>query len=1018
MQNKYIARDRCILLLLLFIFSIGTYSLFGNIKNINFLELANYQHRIKGLVTDSNGIPIPGVNIEIKGTSYGTFTDKEGFFYVNAAPIDVLIISYIGFKPLEVVVGNSEELSLVLEEDVTNLEAVTVNAGYYTVSERARTGSIAKVTSKEIELQPIVSPLEALQGRMAGVQIDQFSGMPGAAPKIRIRGTNSLRNEGNYPLYIVDGVPINSEPLDDFTLVGGHSNLIDPGIGIDPLSTLNLSDIQSIEVLKDADATAIYGSRGANGVVLITTKKAGEHEQKTQVQARWYSGIGKVERREKLLNSEQYIAFRKAYLENTGFDEDNPLYQNYAKDLINWDNSRYKDWQDELIGGTAEFSNLNISASGGNGNTSFRLTGGYSDQGTVFPVDINYKKLTIGLKINHTSENKKWNLQFSGNYGNDKTRSTPTADIMSAIYSSPIAPKLYNEDGSLHWEGWEKIGNSSIYNPLRSKHKMTTANTNTLIANLTLSYKIWKGLAFKTSMGYTANNREAISKLSLLYYNPSQRGVRNNLTATSIDHAKRNSWIAEPQLTYTTNLFQGTLDVLIGSTFQSNENTSSSVYGRGFVDESLSGDISAADFRLGLGGRIEEYRYQAVFGRIGYNWQQKYYLNLTGRRDGSSRFGPGKRFSNFGAIGAAWIFTEEPLFKDNSWLSFGKFRGSYGITGSDQIGDYQYIDSYQATIAPGGLYPTQLYNDNFAWEKNKKLEAALELGFLQDRTHLSLSWYRNRSSNQLVGYTLPLMTGFSSVQSNLPAMVQNTGWEVEFSATPLTNKDFRWDIFFNLSIPKNKLLVFPNIELTPYANQYRVGEPLNIAFLYDYIGKNESGQFQFTDVDENGRIDATDRIIVQNRSTKYFGGLRNSLSYKQWKLDVQLDFVKRQAPRPSSLFYSTPASTTRNYALEQYQMWEDGELNPDGSDTSNYKYYIGSQYNTVDGSYLRVKNVSLVYSMPESWIQPLGISGWNVFFTAQNLLTLTSYPGLNVESGGVATLPSLRMLSTGLQLTF
>src|SRR5690606_20393182 len=207
----------------------------------------------------------------------------------------------------------------------------------------------------------------------------------------------------------------------------------------------------------------------------------------------------------------------------------------------------------------------------------FRLTGGYSDQGTVFPIYTNYKKLTVGVKINHTSENKKWNLRSSGNYRNDKTRSTPTAHIMNAIYSPPIAPKLYNEDGNLHWEEWEEMGSSSVYNPLRSKHKMTAANTKTLIANLSLSYKIWKGLTFKTSMGYTENNREAISKLSLLYYNPSQRGVRNNLTASSIDHAKRNSWIVEPQLTYTTSLLQGTLDVLIGSTFQSNENISSNV---------------------------------------------------------------------------------------------------------------------------------------------------------------------------------------------------------------------------------------------------------------------------------------------------------------------------------------------------------------------------------------------------------------------------------------------------------
>src|SRR5690606_23647975 len=205
-------------------FSIGSYSLFGNNKSVNFYELASYQHRVKGTVTDSNGVPITGATVTIKGTSIGTFTNEEGVFFVNASPSDVFIITYIGFKPFEIQVGNSDDLSIVLQEDVTNLDAVTVNAGYYTVKERERTGSIAKVTSEDIELQPIVSPLEALQGRMAGVQIEQLSGMPGAAPKIRIRGTNSLRDEGNYPLYIVDGVPISSEPLDDFVLLGGHSN--------------------------------------------------------------------------------------------------------------------------------------------------------------------------------------------------------------------------------------------------------------------------------------------------------------------------------------------------------------------------------------------------------------------------------------------------------------------------------------------------------------------------------------------------------------------------------------------------------------------------------------------------------------------------------------------------------------------------------------------------------------------------------------------------------------------------
>src|SRR5690606_18120964 len=294
-------------------FSIGSYSLFGNNKSVNFYELASYQHRVKGTVTDSNGVPITGATVTIKDTSIGTFTNEEGVFFVNASPPDVLVITYIGFKPFEIHVGNSSELSLVLQEDVTNLDAVTVNAGYYTVKERERTGSISRVSGEEIELQPIVSPLETLYGRMPGVEISQQDGMPGSAPIIRIRGQNSLRENGNYPLYIIDGVPVNSEPIE--TSMGVSVGNLFPG-NMDPLSTLNFANIESIEVLKDADATAIYGSRGANGVVLITTRKGEMFNQELLLSARWYSGVGQVGRKLRLLNTEQYITLRDAAIAN------------------------------------------------------------------------------------------------------------------------------------------------------------------------------------------------------------------------------------------------------------------------------------------------------------------------------------------------------------------------------------------------------------------------------------------------------------------------------------------------------------------------------------------------------------------------------------------------------------------------------------------------------------------------------------------------------------------------------
>src|SRR5690606_3687064 len=436
MQNKHTIRNRCIILTLLFIFSIGTYTLFGNIKNDHFFESAAYQHRVKGTVTDSNGVPIPGATIKIKGTSTGTFTNDEGVFFISASPTDILILTYIGFKPLEVVVETSDELALVLEEDVTNLEAVTVNAGYYTVKERERTGSIAKVTSKEIELQPIVSPIEALQGRMAGVEIRQQSGVPGNAPIIRIRGRNSLRDEGNYPLYIIDGVPINSAPIETENLFLNDW---------DPLSTLNLSNIESIEVLKDADATAIYGSRGANGVVLITTKKGAGYNRKTEVQFRWYNGFAQVGRKMKVLNTEQYIEMRRASYFNAGRDPD----EENAWDLLLWDTHRYTDWPEELLGGMSSITDINLAASGGNATTSFRLGGVYHKQGTIFPINNAYHKVTADIKYNHNSENIKLGFNLSVNYSIDKSEASGVSSLLKRAYIlAPNAHPLYNEDGS------------------------------------------------------------------------------------------------------------------------------------------------------------------------------------------------------------------------------------------------------------------------------------------------------------------------------------------------------------------------------------------------------------------------------------------------------------------------------------------------------------------------------------------------------------------------------------------
>jgi len=1006
MQKKCIIKDRCILLFALLVFTIGVYSLFGNTRGVNLSDLAAYQHRIKGVVTDSNGIPIHGVNVEIKGSSGGTFTNEEGIFYVEAAPSDVLILSYIGFKRLEVVVGSSVELSIVLEEDVMDLDAVTVNAGYYTVKEKELTGNIAKVTADEIELQPIISPLQSLEGRIAGVEVEQGSGVTGLAPRIRIRGTNSLRNEGNYPLYIVDGVPLNSQPLNS---VGSLTNLS----GLDPLSTLNLNNIERIEVLKDADATAIYGSRGANGVVLITTKKGNLKNGSTSLAINLYSGVSEVSNKVHLLNTQQYLTIRRQAFDNDGVI---PTEAN-APDLMLWDQNRYTDWQEELFGRAALMTNLNLAISGGNEYTSYLVGGSYLNQGSVFPGNFDYNKITANFNLSHKSKNNKFQLNLSANYGVDNNALFFGNNFVnSALNTPPNAPSIYMKDGSLNWENW--VGD----NPLAVLHQPQDIKTDNLLTNMSLSYEILKGLKLKVNLGYSKlNNKEQIRNFKERY-NPK---IWDFIKLSTIESQNnRQSWIAEPQAVYDMVKGKFEINALLGGTFQDNKNDYLAIEGNGYADKSLMANIGAADEVRILTDDNTEYRYAAVFGRLGLNWDKKYFLNITGRRDGSSRFGPDKRFSNFGALGAAWIFSEEKVIRDNIFfLSFGKLRGSYGTTGSDQIGDYGYLDAYEPTDGAGGLYPTQLFNADYSWEVNKKLEAALQLGFLKNHINLDVSWFRNRSSNQLVGYPLPTITGFSSVQANLPALVQNTGWEIQLATINITSKDFAWKTSLNMTFPDNELVAFDNIDQTSYANRYHVGQPLNIRLLYQYNGIDpETGFYRIVDINKDGRFNYDDRVVVKNMGRKYYGGLSNHIKYKGVSLQFLLEYIKQN--NLSYIFSAQPPGRYGNKPIEFLDTWEtlgDNEdiqkISQSGIARTAFNNAANSTKGIEDASFLRLKNISMSYELPQHLMERLNIQAASVYIRAQNLFTITKYPGLDPQ-GGRGVVPPLRTITCGIQVNF
>jgi len=962
---------------------------------------------LSGVVKSADGTPIDGVTVWQKNTENGTQTNELGFYTLNISPNAVIVFEYIGYKTQSVTVSG-KVLNVTLVSDEDTLEELVINAGYYSVKDKERTGSISKITSKEIGQQPVANPLAAMQGRMAGVNITQSSGTPGGGFDIQIRGRNSLRTEGNAPLYIVDGVPFNSQSTSDFGISGG----VMPLGNVSPLNSINPNDIESIEVLKDADATAIYGSRGSNGVVLITTKKGSSDKTTFSVQST--TSVSMVSKFMDLMNTQQYLQMRRDAYANDGITE----YPANAYDVNGvWDQNRYTDWQKEFIGGKAVSQNTQFSVGGGSGQTSYLLSASTRKDGTVFPGDFGYKRTNFLLNVNHRSKNEKFSLQANVQKS-DQKNNLMASDITPQIFLSPNAPALYDESGNLNWE------NNTFDNPLAKLNAKFLQTTGTYNLQTVIGYNIAKNLKAAVNMGYnTASGEELFTNPSTMN-NPFYKiGSESSFMLRTT--SKRENWIIEPQLSAEKRWGNHKTEILIGSTFEKRSQSALSVQASNFTSDDLIFNAANAVTQRITKDSETEYAYMAFFGRINYIAYEKYILNITGRRDGSSRFGPNNRFANFGALGGAWLFSREKILDNSSWLSFGKLRASYGIAGSDLIGDYQYLNTFGVgrTNYDGnvGLEPLRLYNPDFSWETNKKLEAALELEFFNGRVAPSVSWYRNRSSNQLVGIPLPGTTGFSSVQANLNATVENSGWEFTMRTKNVDKNNFQWSTSINVSIPRNRLISFPNLEESTYANQYVIGQPVTIKKVYRYLGVNhETGLFEFEDVNGDGVMNASDRQTTVNIGARLFGGLQNSFRYKNWTVDFLWQFVKQNAYTPD--YGINYLGSTSNRPIYQTDYFTEGsqaafQLPTAGGNRpalQQYQYYKDSDAVIGDASFIRLKSAMLQYGFSIGNSSPVRAS---LFFQGQNLITFTAYKGLDPE-GTVGFLPNLRTLAFGFQVSF
>lgn len=963
--------------------------------------------QITGTVSDATS-PLPAVTVTVKGKTSGTLTDQNGYFSITAAVGDILVFSFMGYKTVEITVNNQNTIKVQLKEDATALKEVVVNAGYYSVKDKERTGSIVKITSKDIENQPVSNVLAAMQGRMAGVDIIQDGGTAGGGFQIKIRGLNSLRADGNAPLYIIDGVPYSSETIGYAQTTTGMAT------PTSPLNSINPADVESIEILKDADATAIYGSRGANGVVLITTKKGKVGKTKFSINSS--TGVGRVTRFIDLMNTEQYLAMRRQAYINDGIT----TYPASAYDVNGtWDQTRYTNWQKELIGGTAEINDIQASVSGGSTQTQYLLSGSRRRETTVIPGDFTYNRTAIHFSMNHISNDSKFKISFSGGYTIQDNKQPATDLTKLSRTLAPNAPALYDTNGNLNWE------NNTFQNPLASLNAFSTVDAKDLVANTVLSYKLLPNLEAKVNMGYTNVKNHEQRLIPSTISNPAQ-----NITSANSQmydsFTERQSVVFEPQLNWRKTFNNSTLDVLMGSTVQQQSTHRLYAQGGGFASNALITNLASASIKLIFASDIVEYKYQAFFGRINYNYKEKYILNATGRRDGSSRFGPGKQYASFGAIGAAWVFTNENILKESKILSFGKLRMSYGITGNDQIGDYQFLNTYSLSTlnyqGVVGLEPTRLYNPNFGWESNTKIEAAIETGFLNDRIFLTAAWYKNRSSNQLVGIPLPGTTGFTSLSANLDATVENKGIEVTLRTLNFRGDNFKWTTNFNISVARNKLIKFPGLAGSTFANTYVVGQPTSIIKVYEFTGVNpQTGLYEVADLNGDGIFNAAgDRQKTMDLTPKYFGGFQNQFQYKNWQFDFLFQFVKQQVSNYTpnvSAGYNVNQSTAMLQAWQQpgdsapYQMYTTGA---NSAAATAFSRYAASDAMIVDGSYIRLKNIALSFALP---LKSKEVN-CKLVLQGQNVLTFTHYKGGDPEFKYTNYLPPLRVFTAGIQFNF
>ncbi|WP_157761019.1 SusC/RagA family TonB-linked outer membrane protein [Chitinophaga caeni] len=971
--------------------------------------------------------------VVLKRTGKGVITDVKGRFVMKDVKMgDVLTISYIGYKTTTHIITELSDQVLLLEPTDNSLDQVIIQ-GYGKTTRRSTTGNIVKITSDEILRNNNMNPMLALVGKVPGLVVTPQSGFASSSVRFELRGRKGIGGQFVAdPLFIIDGVPIMNLEMGSGNYETGSTGVTQgfvtgPGGGQSPFFSLDPNEIESIEVLKDADATAIYGSRGANGVILITTKRSKENSG-TQLNFNIAQGVSMITREFDLLNTPEYVQIRKEALANDGL----PIDAINAPDLVLWDTTRYTNWQKKIWGNWAHATRANMTLSGGNMLTQFRLNGSFERQTEVNLGSEGNKRGGVSLSVTHTSINNRFRANATASYmltDVGLSASPGNADM------APNSPSIYNKDGSLNFEEW--MTNSRYETPFAVLKQQFSNKTGFLRGSMNFAYELARGLNASINFGYNNSKSDAFQAMPIAAQNPIFNPTGYSFSSTT----NSRNLIVEPQLNYNTTLGKGRLSALLGGTWQSTQTDVSNMMGFGFTSDDLIHAIQNAPVQS-VTQVFGEYKYAAVFARLSYSLHDRYYFNLNARRDGSSRFGADNRFGNFGSAGAAWIVSGEKWMQ--SWLpkslSLVKLRGSYGIVGSDNVGDYQYMAQWSSMLngniledydGKAPLTSLIAVNPSYHWQANKKFEASLSLGFLNDRISLDASYYNERCDNQLTQFPIALMTGFSNVTANWPANVENSGWEFTLNGAFMERENFRWTGYFNIGINKNKLIAYPGIEESPYYTVYKVGQSLNTKYLLHSTGVDpQTGYYSFEDRNKDGVIDMTtgipgegvnDRYIPIDLSPKYLGGFGTGFRYKNFDLNLAFNFRRQYGIDPSygsvaagSLESNQSRELLGNYWQKPGDVKKFQRLTTISSIEINELRESDAYYQDI--TFVRLNNVALSYTLPSKWLAAMKLKTCRLYLQAQNVFVITNYKGLDPEIYQPFAIPPVKSFVGGLSI--